>query len=180
MRLQNKADFQLQLRLFNEQIIKNVWYCGEIEKEIEYHSISKSVYIQFENNKVYCFKPADEFNLKLGYGISFKEMKHWNREKKYIKPLINVSLDWKDWIGQSVTKTKVQWFFTYKSKYFAATHYQQGDFPLNIHFIFKNLPPIYLSVIKIWDDKKNDVSVNHLTIFFSEKMNIKYSEKGSF
>lgn len=176
MSLNKKSDFQLQLRLFDRQAIKNVWYSGEVEKEIGYHSVSKSIYIQFENNKVYCFGPADEFRLKLGYGISFQEMKHWDREKKYIKPLINVSTEWGKWIGQVITKTKVQWFYAYRSRYFAATHYQTQDFPLDIHFRFESLPSVYLSVTKIWEEKKADISVNHLTIFFDEEVKRKHYE----
>lgn len=86
------------------EAIHRIWYQGNINYYDGYHEVLQAVFIQFHNGDTYKFQPHKAGRNDLGHQLAVGECKYWEKEKKLIPNLVEVTehKDYRIFMGNEV------------------------------------------------------------------------------
>ncbi len=173
--IKNKIDLEHAFSKLKGKIITSVWYKGKFNIRSDYQTNEEGLFLECSDGDVFHIYPADELNLKFIYGVYIKQMNYWERERKYIKHLKNVTVEWKDYIGKEIQAIWLNWERIINHKFSRGHPKSRTDYPYSLELHFDNREHVYLEAMKIVDEEtKPYLGYPEITVFFDSKIRDRY------
>ena len=176
--MNSKIELEHAFTTLQGKVITSVWYKGKTTISEMHHSAEEGVFFELSNGEVFHIYPGDELKQKLIFGIYIKQIKHWEKEKKYFNKIANVSEVWRDFLGKEIQLVRLNWEII-GNHIFGYGHPKSiTDYAHGVEFKVKDEPLVYLEVMKVFDDNtKASLGYPEITVFFDSEIRSKQLEK---
>ena len=166
----SKTALEYAFYQLKDKVITSVWYKGKCTIQSEYHSTEEGLFLECEDGCVFHIYPADELRLKFIHGVYIKLIKYWEREKKQMKNLENVTLMWKHFTGKKIQESRLIWKNIAEHKLTLGHPKSRTDYPYGLELRFNETEYLYLDAMKIIAlNKPPHLGYPEITIFFISK-----------
>lgn len=168
-----KSKTELEFAFFHlkGKVITSVWYKGKCSIKSDYHATEEGLFLEFSDGDVFRIYPADEMKQKFIHGVYIKQIKHWEKEKKYFKQLENVTVEWKDYAGKEIQESRLNWKRIIDHKFSGGHTKSRTDYPHGLELRFGNGATVYLDTMRIvGENKKAYLGYPEITVFFNAEV----------
>jgi len=175
--IKSKIDLELAFTALQGKTISSVWYKGKHSIADTHHGAEEGVFLECTNGEVFHIYSGDELKQKIIHGIYIKQIKHWEKEKKYFKQIENVTKAWDFMLGKTVQSVRLNWEIIGNHIRGYGHHSSVTDYAHGVEFNVKDQPPVFLEAMKVLDDNiKNNLGYREITVFFDPEIRRKQME----
>ncbi|TEW51684.1 hypothetical protein [Psychromonas algicola] len=176
--INSKIELEHAFSALQGKLITSVWYKGKTTISEVHHSAEEGIFFELSNGEVFHIYPGDELNQKLIHGIYIKQIKHWEKERRYFKKIENISDIWGHFLGKEIQLVRLNWEIIGNHTRGYGYPKSLSDYAHGVEFKVKDEPLVYLDVMKVFDDNtKATLGYPEITVFFDSERRRKQIER---